>query len=315
MWKVAKFSLIRFYNDNEEYMADLLLRSTGTIAPLRFITVDLTETANAIGKMHGAEAWTLNQLAEYSIASLFLSASLKYPGSVSIVAEYSGDISRVQADTTPAGLVRAMIPQDEIQKTGDFELLLAPQVMRVQKRDEHAKLLSEGIVNMVSTRSSQNTAVYLFQSEQLKTAVGIEARPNAEDPSKLDYAAGFYLEAFPDATEKHLIIMEQVVKELPPMSSFYKEGKFDVHELLDVLAGPVEYKIHQEVKPQPFCPCDKERTLKSVGALDSSELKSMLDENKSFEVVCDFCRTPYEITPDDLQGLISQKQEKGSNNV
>lgn len=285
--------------------SDMIIRSTGAKTPLRFIVADITETANEIGAKHGAEAWTLSMMAEATIASLFLSASLKYAGTASLRAEFSGDISVIQADTTPMGLCRCTVPAEEVEKTGDFELMLSPQVVRVRKLNEHGKQVSEGIVEMVSTKMSQNLAVYLFQSEQLRTAVGIEAIPDPENPAKLKYAAGFYLEAFPDAKEEELIIMEEVVKNLPPMGSFYKDGKYDLTGLLDQLAGPVEYQIHREITPEAYCPCDKERTLASLKTLPKSELEAMIEENKNFEISCDFCRTKYDISETELQSVLS----------
>lgn len=287
---------------------DLILRATGAKIPLRFIVADITDTANKIGKMHGAKAWALTQMAETTLASLFLSASLKYPGTVNVAAEFSGDLSIVQADTTPMGLCRAMIPQDEIQKVGDFELLLSPQRLRVKKFNEHAKLLSEGIVEMGSTKIAPNLAIYLFQSEQLKTAVGIESQINADDPTKLDFAAGFYLEAFPDAEESHLIIMEEVIKSLGPISQFYKDDEFQLTQLLDQIAGPVDYVIHKEITPTPYCSCSRDRTLDSLSALNNSDLQEMIDDGENLEIYCNFCRTRYEITIDELKTIVNNKE-------
>lgn len=62
---------------------DRIIRATGQKTPFRLIVVDLTATMNEIGKQHNAKGFALKLLAENSIASIFLSASLKYAGTVS----------------------------------------------------------------------------------------------------------------------------------------------------------------------------------------------------------------------------------------
>ena len=95
---------------------DRLIRATGSHVPFRLVLADITKSAEEIGKMHGASSEALKLLAETSLASLFLSSSLKFAGTVCVKVSFSGDISFTEADSTPQGLFRAMIPQDEIQK-------------------------------------------------------------------------------------------------------------------------------------------------------------------------------------------------------
>ncbi|MBR2074813.1 MAG: Hsp33 family molecular chaperone HslO, partial [Fibrobacter sp.] len=175
---------------------DRIIRATGKRTPFRLIVVDLTATMNEIGKMHNAQGFALKLLAENSIASIFLSASLKFPGTVSLTTRFGGEITLVQSDTTPQGLVRAMIPQPELAAVGGNEPALIPQSIRVVKLNEQGKRVHESIIEAPSVSMGQNLATYLLQSEQIRSAVGIEAAFNVQDPSKLDYAAGFYIEAF-----------------------------------------------------------------------------------------------------------------------
>ena len=112
---------------------DRIIRATGQKTPFRLIVVDLTATMNEIGKQHNAQGFALKLLAENSIASIFLSASLKYAGTVSLTTRFGGEITKVSSDTTPMGLVRAMIPQAELQAVGGNEPALIPQSVQVVK--------------------------------------------------------------------------------------------------------------------------------------------------------------------------------------
>ena len=283
---------------------DLILRATATKAPFRFVLVDLTRSANVIGKNHEARAHTLSLLADAAVASILLASGLKHAGAVSLQVEFSGDISFVKADSTPMGLVRAMIPHDEILKAGDFELMLLPQRLKVRELNEKSKVVQESIVEAASQRMGQNLAAYLMQSAQTKSGAGVMSRINPKNDTELEYAIGFLIEAFPDAKDNHLEILDMVVRDLPSMDTFMTPTGFDLHKLLDQLGGPFATEIVREIIPQPHCPCSKVRTMEGLSVLPREELESLLQEEGDLEIICDFCRAKYYITPLDLREIL-----------
>lgn len=286
---------------------DRIIRATGKKTPFRLIVADMTATMNEIGKQHNAQGYALKLMAENTIASLFLSSGLKYAGTVSYTTQFAGDITSIQSDSTPMGLVRSMIRQPELQKLKANEPALAPQAIKVVKLNEHGKRVHESIIEAPSVSMGQNLATYLLQSEQVRSAVGIEARFNEADPSKLDYAAGFYIEAFPDLEEKDINLIEVIVLNLPKFPEMYKPEGFDLDELLDQLRGPYDIDIVKEIDPKPFCPCSEERMLNSLATLPLKDLNDLASDGKPLEITCDFCRSKYTITTDDLKKIILER--------
>ena len=286
---------------------DRIIRATGKKTPFRLVVVDLTATMNEIGKFHNAQGFALKLLAENSIASIFLSAGLKFPGTVSLTTRFSGEITRIQSDSTPQGLVRAMIPQPELEAVGGNEPALLPQSVSVVKLNELGKRVHESIIEAPSVSMGQNLATYLLQSEQIRSAVGIEAAFNKEDPSKLDYAAGFYIEAFPDLEDKDINLIEVIVQNLPKFKDMNTPEGYNLDELLDQLRGPYEIDIVKEIDPKPYCPCSRERTVATLATLPLKDLKELEAEGKDLEVICDFCRTKYQVTVADLRDIIKDR--------
>jgi len=290
---------------------DRIIRATGKKTPFRLIVADLTSTMNEIGRHHDAKGFALKMLAENSIASIFLSAGLKFAGTVSFTSTFGGEITKIQSDSTPMGLVRAMIPQNELQAIGANEPALVPQHVCVVKLNELGKRVHESIIEAPSVSMGQNLAMYLLQSEQIRSAVGIEAQYSKQDPSKLDYAAGFYIEAFPDLEDKDINLIEVIVQNLPKFCDMYKPGKgFDLDELLDQLRGPYDIEIVREIDPKPYCPCSKDRMVATLATLPMKDLQDLRNDNKDLNVVCDFCRTNYTITPNDLDEIIAERNQK-----
>jgi molecular chaperone Hsp33 len=287
-------------------MSDKILRATGETAELRFVLIDATAAANIIANHHRAQAFARMQLGETIVSSLLLASGLKGNGTVQVKFQFSGDFTYATADATPMGLVRGMIPTEDIRRIGEFEPLLSPQLMTVRKLNDKGLPLSEGIVEMPSENAGPATAFYLLQSEQTKSAVGIKARCNALG-TELEFCAGFLVEALPKADEKTLAIMEQVVRSLPTLETYYKAGEeFNLLGLLDDLAGPFPHRVHREIPVTPFCPCSEEGVLKAMSGLDRAELEEIVLTEKVTELHCDYCRKRYVATPAQVRALLER---------
>ncbi|HKP94288.1 MAG TPA: Hsp33 family molecular chaperone HslO [Fibrobacteria bacterium] len=292
-------------------MPDKIIRATGETAEIRFVLVDATDTANIVANYHGAKAFARILLGETIASSLLLASGLKSNGTVQVKFQFSGDFAFVTADATPMGLVRGMLPAEEVRSIGDFEPLLSPQTMSVKKLNDKGIPISEGIVEMPSENIGPTTAYYLLQSEQTKSAVGIKAKANP-DGTLLEFCGGFLVEAFPKADENTLAIMEQVVRNLPPIENYHRPGRpLDLDTLLADLAGPFKYSIHREIPVQPFCPCSEAGVLKAMTGLPREELEEIVLKNETTELHCEYCRKRYVATPEQVRTLLEKMDRPG----
>lgn len=287
-------------------MPDRILRATGETAELRFVLIDATAAANVIADFHGAHAFARILLGETVVSSLLLASGLKGNGTVQVKFQFSGDLGYATADATPMGLVRGMLPAEDIRKLGEFEPMLSPQLMSVRKLSDRGIPLSEGIVEMPTENVGPTTAFYLLQSEQTKSAVGIKARCNPEGTA-LEFCAGFLVEALPKADEKTLAIMEQVVRSLPTLETYFAPGKdFNLLSLLEDLSGPFPHRVHREIEITPFCPCSQDGVLKALSGLGREELEEFAMGDKEMELHCDYCRKRYVATAAQVRALLDR---------
>lgn len=291
----------------EIFQKDRLIRATGAHVPFRLVLADITHAAEEVGEMHGAGRQALKLLAETSIASLFLSSGLKFPGTVCVKVSFSGDISFAEADSTPSGLFRAMIPQEDVRNNEKYEPALSPQRFEVVSLDERGKRVRESIIEAVSESMGRNLSVYMLQSAQTRSAVGIEAVVNKDNPKKLDYAVGFYLEPFADIADDELALLEKQVSKLPAFSEFYDGKNFNLDALMEAVSGEYPTTVVREIEPRPYCPCSKVRSLATLGSIPTADLEDLLEDGKDLELVCDFCRSKYIITPDEIREILSER--------
>lgn len=293
----------------ENLRKDRLIRATGAQVPFRLVLADITHSAEDIGKMHGASAEALKLLAETSLASLFLSSGLKFMGTVCVKVTFSGDISFAEADSTPQGLLRAMIPEQDVLLARKYEPLLSPQHFQVVTLDERGRRANESVVEAVSESMGRNLSVFMLQSAQTRSAVGIEAKLNPENPQKLDYAVGFYLEPFADIADDELATLERQISKLPAFSEFFDGNAYNLEALMKAVSGEYPTTIVREIEPRPFCPCSKVRSLSTLGSIPTADLEELLQDGKDIELVCDFCRTKYIITPDEIREILSERSK------
>jgi molecular chaperone Hsp33 len=287
-------------------MSDKIIRATGETAEIRFVLVDATDAANVVSGYHSAHAFARIMLGETIVSSLILASGLKTNGTVQVKFQFSGDFAFATADSTPMGLLRGMIPAEDVRRIGDFEPLLSPQLMTVRKLNDKGIPVSEGIVEMPSEKIGPCTAYYLLQSEQTKSAVGILAKANPEG-TLLEFCGGFLVEAFPKADEKTISIMEQVVRTLPPLDKYHVPGNgLDLDAMLADLAGPFKYAVHREIEVHPFCPCSEAGVMKAMTGLPREELEEIAIKNETTELHCDYCRKRYVATPDQVRAILEK---------
>lgn len=290
---------------------DRIVRATGDAAKYRLVLVDTTRAVNEIAARHEARGYAAQLLGQASAAGLLLASGLKGPGTVQLRFSLSGDISRVAADATPFGLVRAMIPREEVLATGSFEPMVLPQTLKVIKLDKEGSRLSEGIVEMLSTDVSESVNHYLRQSEQ-GTAVLRVASMWDEATGALRFAGGILLEMFPDAKGTDWQALQDILGGIDFAAHVDKERAgepgLDLDALYDLFAR-FSPQVHKEFEIESFCPCSEEGVHRALSSLGREGLESLFLEGKEAEMFCEFCRKRYTVSQPKILELLNEAEE------
>ncbi len=159
-----------------------------------------------------------------------------------------------------------------------------------------------GTVPLVSGEVARDLTLYLSESEQTPSAVGLGVAMTDDESAAV--AAGFLIQTLPDADEAELAVIERNVAGLPPLSQLVLSGA-DAHELATLLVTGVGAREHHESAPVYFCPCTRARALRTLGLLERSELRTMIEAGEHQEVCCQFCGRAYDITPEEMVPLAS----------
>lgn len=287
---------------------DRIVRATGDAAKFRLVLVDDTRAANSIAARHEAGGYAAQLLGQATASALLVASGLKGPGTAQLRFSLSGDLSRVAADATPFGLVRAMIPREEILATGSFEPMVLPQTLKVIKLDKEGARVSEGIVEMVTADISESVTHYLLQSEQGKYLLRVAAVYD-ETEAKLRFAGGVLIEAFPEAKEADWAALQALVNGID-FAAHARAGSEGL-DLDSIYALFAEYapQVHKEFEIEPFCPCSEEGVLRALSSLGRDGLESLLLEGRDAELHCEFCRKRYTVSPEKLLEMLNEAEE------
>lgn len=161
-----------------------------------------------------------------------------------------------------------------------------------------------GTVELVSGEIGEDFAYYFTLSEQTPTAVSVGVLVGTD--GNVLSAGAMILQMLPDATEEDIVICENIINGLKPMSSLMLE--YDSLELNDLINDIFDDANILETLPVSYsCPCSKERMIKALETLDENEIKDIIEKENGCQVTCNFCNERYTFTKEDLEQILESR--------
>lgn len=273
---------------------------------------------------HDTSPDVMRLLGEMSCASILLSASLKYEGSVILQIHGDGPVRLAVAECNaklgfrstikmsetlepaPGADWKALVNQNNL---GRFSVVLDPKI-----DNQHPY---QGIVPLHEAGVAQALESYMQRSEQLPTRLWLAC--NGER------AAGLLLQKMPHqggtnkksdaqseaATEasdddwKRLITLAQTVTAEELLS-------VEAETLLHRLFWQEAPKLLEDKPVQFSCSCSRARVGRMLKTLGAEEVESILAEQGQVDVHCDFCNAAYHFDAVDCAALFTGEHPPSS---
>ncbi len=161
-----------------------------------------------------------------------------------------------------------------------------------------------GTTNIVSGEIAEDITNYYVTSEQIPTVcgLGVLVNPNLTVKS----AGGFLIQLLPFADEKVIDVIEENIKDIPPVSSMFAEG-LTPEDIVNRLLKGLDPDILDETVAKYKCDCSRERVEKALVSLGKKDLQELIDTQDHTEVDCHFCNKKYRFNHDELRALIARK--------
>ncbi len=289
-----------------EYLDDELVRTVsadGSVAVRAVVARNLVAEA---AERRPLAPTALSGLGRVLVGAVLLATGNKDGHTVQIQLQGDGPLRMMMAICDSRGQVRGTVTHPGVDlplRDGrpDVAKAIGIGVLSVVRNHPSWREPYRGAVPLVSGEVAKDITLYLTESEQTPSAVGLGVALDAG--GKVAAAGGFLVQALPGASDDALALIERNVFQLPRTSELLRDGVRS-DGLVDLLLAGMGASERHCSEPRFHCPCSRERALRTLLLLGPTELREILDAGESQEVGCEFCGRKYDLTPNEIHTLI-----------
>jgi len=235
------------------------------------------------------------QLGQALAATLLLSATIKFNGTLTLQVQGDGLISMLVAQASEQQSVRGLAHWQQQPSAEQAKSLFGDGRLVITIKPEQGESY-QGIVSLEGDSILDGVQTYFKQSEQLKTRLWFAVNEQR--------AVGLLLQELPaqqddqDSWQRIEMLANTITQQ----------------ELLELPSEQVLYRLfHEEsirlFEPKPVkfqCDCSKQKVEASLINLGHAEILSILQEKGSVEVDCGYCNQHYHFDTIDVEQLFSE---------
>lgn len=254
---------------------------------------------------HSYQPVVTKLLGEFIAASVLLSSTIKFEGLLSLQLRGVGPISLMMAECSSQQKVRAIAHAESGVEGKSFSELFAGGTLAITIEPSDGQRY-QGIVPLNGECLADCLEHYFFQSEQLSTRLWLAAENGR--------CAGLLLQQMPEQESDSAEQNEAMWSHITQLADTVKEG-----EMLELKAEELLYRLYHQEEVRLFdaksvefhCSCSKERTERALTTLDRSEIESILTEKGEIVMDCQFCKTDYRFTANEIRLLFAGTPSSG----
>jgi molecular chaperone Hsp33 len=289
-------------------MPDTLLAASNLDAGIALVAAITTDLVAEIRDRHDLWPTATAAVGRLTTGAALFAASLKGNERVSLQIAGDGPLGTLAADawllddrTAGArGYARNGRVELPIDARGKFDVpgAIGAGSLQVTRSSEVGQPYV-GVVPLRSGEIAEDLAVYLAWSEQIPSivALGVLANPNG-----VVAAGGILARALPGADEHALTALEARAANLPPVTQLIAE-RADAQALLRELAGDLELRSHHAIDLRFACRCNRTKVEAVLLGLGAGELLQLTHERDRTEAICEYCKTRYVFTAQEIRRL------------
>ncbi|BDG16425.1 Hsp33 family molecular chaperone HslO [Thermus brockianus] len=294
-----------------------ILRGLAGEGNLRVVAAETTDIVEEARRRHGLSPTATAALGRAMTGALLLAQLLlKTPKErLALRMEGTGPLGGLVVEADALGNVRGYVksPQAEVPLREDGKLnvgeLIGAGVLRVDRSLPSGEVYTS-TVPLVSGEIAEDLAHYLWQSEQVPSAILLGVRVKGE--GEVEVAGGVAIQVMPDTPEEVLSRLEANLAGLSGITPLLREGLEAAVERL--LAGlgfewtdlkALGYPLN-EIPARFRCRCNREKALEALVFFTPEEREDMIVEDGGAEVVCHWCGEVYRFSPEEIRSLVAE---------
>jgi len=264
---------------------DSLQRFIFEHAPIRGEIVHLDATWQAVLERRQYPPRVREVLGELMAAAALLTSTLKFDGRLIMQIQGKGPVSLLVVECTSDRTMRAIAQWQGVIPDVPLAALVGDGRLAVTIDPLKGKERYQAIVALEGLTVAEAFENYFARSEQLATRLWL-----ASDPQQ---AAGMLLQRLPDAESSD---DDAWVRAVHLGSTITREEllALPVREIVHRLYHEEDIRLFSRMPVSFRCSCSRERVEAVLRMLGRDEIHSILDEQGSVSVDCEFCGSRYE---------------------
>ena len=289
-------------------MKDYLVKAYGFNGTVRIYTAVTTNLVSHAQKIHDLWPTSAAALGRLLTNSVIMGAMYSDDQELTIRVAGDGPIGEMIATTTANGEVRGYVTNPHVFMQFSSGKLNVGQAVgngfiHVTK-DLKIRDMFTSSSEIQTGEIAEDFAYYFTVSEQIPSAVGLGVLVDTDN--SIISSGGFILQVMPGCKEDTIREIEEIIKNLRPVSEMVEKGFTPEDMMKEITNG--DYQVLQKLDLKYYCPCTREKFEKGLISLGKKQLKEIQTEDNSIETVCHFCNKKYHFNEEELQNLIKESK-------
>ena len=285
-----------------------LVRAISEMGGVVISVIDSTDIVNRMEEIHKPSAVVSAALGRMLTASQLMASTLKSEkDTITLRIKADGPIGLITVACDGAGHCKGFAENTivEIPLRSDGKLDVGTAVGKNGQlyvvKDINMKEPYVGSIPLVSGEIAEDITAYYAYSEQIPTvcALGVLVNPDLS----IKRAGGYLLQLLPGATDEEITMIENNIKNVKSITSFFEQNK-TVYDVIDTVLDGFNPNILDEEEVCYQCDCTKQRVEKALISIGIKDLEMLRDEEEKIELNCQYCDKKYYFTKHDLDKMI-----------
>ena len=287
-------------------LRDRVVRAISDDGFFRIAVVKNTKSAITAQEKHNLSSIPSIFLSRQLAASTLMASFLKGQERIVLEVESDGKIQKIYSEALQLGEIRGFIDYDSDIESFNAESIydyLAGGALRVIKILYNTSEPFIGVVPLVKGDLATDLAYYYRQSEQIPTAVVLDA--SVDNNGKIKQSGGILLQALPGAKTEDIEIIYKQISQIGLLADLFENEEMPEDIVKKIFH--LEYKILNDTPIDFFCRCSKDNFKQKLLTLGLSEIRDMKQKNEN-ELVCRYCNNKYFLDESDFNWIIETIQ-------
>ena len=288
---------------------DYIVRATAADSQIRAFAATTKETVELARQYHNTSPVATAALGRLLTAGAMMGAMMKGEKDLlTLQVKGNGPLGGITVTADSAANVKGYVNNPEVlihaNEKGKLDVggAVGAGILNVI-RDMGLKEPYVGQCELQTGEIGDDLTYYFATSEQVPSSVGVGVL--MDKGNTVRQAGGFIIQLMPFTSDEVIDRLEAKLSEVKSVTTML-DGGMTPEQILEELLGEFGLEINDTLPTQYHCNCSRGRIEKALISIGKKDLQEMINDGEPIEVGCQFCDKKYQVTVDELKGLLAR---------